>query len=109
MSRSKGAAAEALRDGRRRASCSTKGCQALRYELVDLNPNDGITPYVRFTGQSYAESYPAHRYHFTVYALKLDKLELPPKATATATASLAGFMVNANALGKAKFTSTYQR
>jgi hypothetical protein len=29
----------------------------LRYELVDLDPNDGITPYVRFTGQSYAESY----------------------------------------------------
>jgi Raf kinase inhibitor-like YbhB/YbcL family protein len=47
----------------------------------------------------------AHRYNFTVYALKVDKLELPP----TATASLAGFMINANALGKATFTSTYQR
>ncbi len=47
----------------------------------------------------------AHRYNFTVYALKVDKLELP----ATATASLAGFMINANALGKASFTSTYQR
>ena len=36
---------------------------------------------------------------------EMEKLELP----ATATASLAGFMINANALGKATFTSTYQR
>lgn len=47
----------------------------------------------------------AHRYHFTVYALKVEKLELP----STATASLAGFMVNANALGKATLTGLYQR
>lgn len=46
-----------------------------------------------------------HRYTFTVYALKVDKLDLPP----TATASLSGFMVNANAIGKASFTSTYGR
>jgi Raf kinase inhibitor-like YbhB/YbcL family protein len=46
-----------------------------------------------------------HRYTFTVYALKVDKLELPP----TATASFSGFMVNANAIGKASFTSTYGR
>jgi Raf kinase inhibitor-like YbhB/YbcL family protein len=46
-----------------------------------------------------------HRYTFTVYALKVDKLELP----ANATASLSGFMVNANSLGKASFTSTYGR
>ena len=46
-----------------------------------------------------------HRYHFTVYALKVDKLELP----ANATASLAGFMVNANSIGKANFTATYGR
>jgi Raf kinase inhibitor-like YbhB/YbcL family protein len=46
-----------------------------------------------------------HRYTFTVYALKVDKLELPPNATA----SLGGFMVNANAIGKASFTSVYGR
>jgi Raf kinase inhibitor-like YbhB/YbcL family protein len=46
-----------------------------------------------------------HRYTFTVYALKVDKLELPSNATA----SLSGFMVNANAIGKASFTSTYGR
>ncbi len=46
-----------------------------------------------------------HRYNFTVYALKVDKLDLPP----TATASLAGFMVNSNVLGKATFTGTFGR
>lgn len=46
-----------------------------------------------------------HRYHFTVYALGVEKLELPPNATA----SLAGFMVNANTLAKASFTGTFGR
>ena len=46
-----------------------------------------------------------HRYNFTVYALGVEKLELPEGATA----SLAGFMVNANTLGKATFTGTYGR
>lgn len=46
-----------------------------------------------------------HRYTFTVYALKVDTLDLPPNATA----SLSGFMVNANAIGKASLTSTYGR
>jgi len=42
---------------------------------------------------------------FTVYALKVDQLELP----ASTTASLAGFMVNANALGHAGFSALYGR
>jgi Raf kinase inhibitor-like YbhB/YbcL family protein len=46
-----------------------------------------------------------HRYVFTVYALKTDKLEIP----ADATAALAGFMINANKLGKASFTAKYGR
>ena len=46
-----------------------------------------------------------HRYTFTVYALKVDKLELP----ANATASLAGFMVNGNALAKASIEARYGR
>src|SRR5690606_38300903 len=48
---------------------------------------------------------PPHRYNFTVYALKVRKLDLP----AHATASRAGFMVNANALARATFTATYAR
>jgi hypothetical protein len=46
-----------------------------------------------------------HHYIFTVYALKTDKLDLP----ADATAALAGFMINANKLGKASFTARYGR
>ena len=46
-----------------------------------------------------------HHYHFTIYALKVDKLELPEGARA----SLAGFMVNANAIGKATLTGKYGR
>lgn len=41
-----------------------------------------------------------HHYNFTVYALKVDKLDVPPDATA----SLIGFMVNANALAHARLT-----
>jgi Raf kinase inhibitor-like YbhB/YbcL family protein len=47
----------------------------------------------------------AHRYTFTAYALKIEKLELP----ANATASLTGFMVNMNSLAKASFTALYGR
>jgi Raf kinase inhibitor-like YbhB/YbcL family protein len=46
-----------------------------------------------------------HRYTFTVYALKTDKLELP----ADATAALAGYMINATSLGKATFIAKYGR
>ena len=46
-----------------------------------------------------------HRYIFTVHALGVEKLEIPDDATA----ALAGFMVNANTLAKATFTSTYGR
>lgn len=48
---------------------------------------------------------PPHRYQFTVYALSVPRLQLPPHATA----SRAGFMVNANTLAKAGFTATYAR
>jgi Raf kinase inhibitor-like YbhB/YbcL family protein len=51
------------------------------------------------------EGDPPHRYVFTVHALGTDKLEIPPDATA----ALAGFMVNANSLGKASFTAKYGR
>lgn len=48
---------------------------------------------------------PPHRYNFAVYALKVPKLDLPERCTA----SRAGFVVNANALAKATFTATYAR
>jgi Raf kinase inhibitor-like YbhB/YbcL family protein len=46
-----------------------------------------------------------HRYVFTVYALKTDKLDVPPDASA----ALVGFMIHGNMLGAAKFTALYGR
>jgi Raf kinase inhibitor-like YbhB/YbcL family protein len=46
-----------------------------------------------------------HSYNFTLYALKVEKLNLPPNATG----SHAGFVVNLNSLDKAKLTMTYGR
>ncbi|MDE1942762.1 MAG: YbhB/YbcL family Raf kinase inhibitor-like protein [Betaproteobacteria bacterium] len=46
-----------------------------------------------------------HRYIFTIHALKVPKIELPPNATA----ALAGYMIHANELGQAGFTAYYGR
>jgi hypothetical protein len=46
-----------------------------------------------------------HRYIFTVYALKTDKLELPPDATA----AVAGFMTHMNKVASASFAAKYGR
>ena len=43
-----------------------------------------------------------HRYNFTLYALKVDGLD-----AGGASASLAGYMINANAIGKAKLTGKF--
>jgi Raf kinase inhibitor-like YbhB/YbcL family protein len=46
-----------------------------------------------------------HRYIFTLYALKVPKLEV----AADSTAALAGFMVHGNTLAKTSFTAYYGR
>ncbi|MBF0180379.1 MAG: YbhB/YbcL family Raf kinase inhibitor-like protein [Magnetococcales bacterium] len=46
-----------------------------------------------------------HRYHFTIHALKLEKLPVQPGASA----ALVGFLVNANSLDKATLTGLYGR
>jgi hypothetical protein len=46
-----------------------------------------------------------HRYVFTVYALKVDKLDLDENAPA----AMVGFMIHANQIGKATFTGKYGR
>jgi hypothetical protein len=45
-----------------------------------------------------------HRYHFTLYALKVDRLDVTG-----ASASLAGYMVNGNAIAKARLTGKFGR
>ena len=47
----------------------------------------------------------AHRYNFTLHALSIEKLDLP----ATATSALAGFMINANSIGKTTLTGYFGR
>jgi Raf kinase inhibitor-like YbhB/YbcL family protein len=44
-----------------------------------------------------------HRYQFTIYALKTDKLDLKSNVHA----AVVGFMTHMNLLGKATFTSMY--
>jgi len=46
-----------------------------------------------------------HRYVFTVFALKTDKIDVP----ADASAALVGFMVHASTIGKASFSARYGR
>ncbi len=46
-----------------------------------------------------------HSYQFTVYALKVEKLDLP----ANASAAVAGFMANMNKLGTATMIGSYGR
>jgi len=46
-----------------------------------------------------------HRYYLRLYALKVEKLELPMNPTA----ALVGFNVNANSLGKAELMGRYGR
>lgn len=58
-----------------------------------------------FGGACPPEGHGDHRYVFTVFALKAEKIEVPEDATA----ALIGFMLNANALATAEFTATYSR
>jgi hypothetical protein len=46
-----------------------------------------------------------HRYIFTIFALKVDKLDVDPQATA----AMVGFMTRSNAIATAMFTATYGR
>ncbi len=46
-----------------------------------------------------------HHYHFTVFALKVDKLDVPGNATA----AMVGFNLNANKLATARITGLYAR
>ena len=46
-----------------------------------------------------------HRYIFTVYALKVEKIDVPSEASA----AMIGFMINANKIKAARFTAKYGR
>ena len=48
---------------------------------------------------------PAHHYHFTVFALKVDRIDVPNNATA----AMVGFNLNANKLATARVTGLYRQ
>jgi len=76
--------------------------KALPAAAVQIRGDSGIPGW---TGPCPPVGDKPHRYVFTVYALKVDKLDVP----ADASAALVGFMVNGNAIGKASFTAHYGR
>jgi Raf kinase inhibitor-like YbhB/YbcL family protein len=65
--------------------------------------NDGGSP--GYMGPCPPPGHGKHHYNFTLYALKVDKLEVPPNPTD----AVVGFMANMNAIGKAKLTGVYSR
>ena len=66
-------------------------------------PNDYGTP--GYGGPCPPEGDKPHRYIFTLYALKVEKLDLPQGAHAP----VVGFVVNANAIGRTSLTGMYGR
>ena len=58
-----------------------------------------------FGGACPPQGNPPHRYIFTVFALKTDKIDVP----ADASAAMIGFMLNANKLATASFTAKFGR
>ena len=65
----------------------------------------GLTGSPAWGGPCPPKGHKAHSYNFTIYALKVEKLDLPPAATA----SQAGFFVNLNAIDKATLSISYGR
>jgi len=70
-----------------------------------MNDYAGMTGNPGWGGPCPPPGQKAHNYVFTLYALKVDKLEFKPAATA----SQYGFFINRNVLGKAQLTVTYGR
>ncbi len=63
------------------------------------------TAFLRWGGMCPPPGDKPHRYIFTVHALSVAKLDMPDDATT----AIGGFMINANTIAKASFTSTYAR
>ena len=75
-----------------------------------LLPQGAVQSNTDFGGPGYGGPCPPkgdkpHRYVFTIFALKADKLELPPNPSG----ALVGFVVRQNAIGKASLTGYYGR
>ena len=81
-----------------------------KYQTRPKNLSDAVQGNTDFGSPGYGGPCPPagsgnHHYAFTLFALKVEKLDLP----ANATAAFVGFNVMANSLGKAKLTGLYSR
>jgi len=72
-------------------------------QIVNDYAGFGVSP--GWGGPCPPKGHKPHAYVFTLYALGVEKLDLPPNATA----SHAGFLVNRVAIGKATLTGSYGR
>jgi Raf kinase inhibitor-like YbhB/YbcL family protein len=73
-------------------------------------PQGAVQSNTDFGSQGYGGPCPPmgdkpHRYVFTLFALKVEKLQLPPNASG----AMVGFVVRQNAIGKASLTGYYGR
>lgn len=71
-------------------------------DILQIRNDFGIR---NFGGPCPPEGDKPHRYIWTIYALSVEKLEVPEDATA----ALAGFMINANSIAKASLEVFYSR
>jgi len=74
----------------------------LKDEITQVRNDFGI---YNFGGPCPPKGDKTHHYIFTLYALKTDRINLPESATA----ALAGFMINQNVIEKAEITGLYSR
>lgn len=58
-----------------------------------------------FGGACPPQGHGVHRYQFTIHALSIEKLELPPNASA----ALTSYMINANTIASSRIESLYKR
>ena len=84
-----------------------KGAGKANGQALPSGAAQAVTDYgtAAYGGPCPPEGDKPHRYVFTLYALKTDKLDIPKGATA----SLVGFMVNANAIARTQITGMYGR
>lgn len=83
-------------------SINSIGGQKLPAELVETRNDYGKAEY---GGPCPPVGDKPHRYIFTIYALKTDKLDL----TGESSGALTGYMINANKLAQATLTGNYGR
>ncbi|MBU0632483.1 YbhB/YbcL family Raf kinase inhibitor-like protein [bacterium] len=83
------------------------GTNASALNTLPYGAVEGVTSYgvAGFGGACPPKGDEAHRYIITLYALDVDKLDLP----ASATPAMVGFNLNAHAIGKSAIISYYGR